>query len=291
MTSPTLPFAKMHGCANDYVVVDGLRHDVGDPSAFAREVCDRRRGVGSDGLLLALPSERADLRMRMFNPDGSEAEMCGNGLRCLVSFAVERGLVERATELAIETGAGILGASLVASGEDSDEVAIAMGAPRLERADVPMEGPSGRAIDEPLDVDGTTVAVTAVGMGNPHAVVFVEDVDAVALEQLGPAIETHAAFPRRTNVEFVQVLASDALRQRTWERGVGETLACGTGACAVGVAAALTGRAERDVTVHLRGGDLRIAWDEADGVRMTGPAVHVFDGTWPLSSEVSDGGL
>jgi diaminopimelate epimerase len=281
----------MHGCANDYVVVDAVHYHVRDPAAFARETCDRRRGVGADGLLLALPSESADLRMRMFNPDGSEAEMCGNGLRCLVFFAATQGLVEQSEDLTLETGAGVLRGSLLASEGDVAEVAIEMGLPRLERADVPMVGPDGKVVDETLDVAGEAYALTAVSMGNPHAVIFVADVDAVPLDVLGPAIETHAAFPRRTNVEVVQVLGRDAVRQRTWERGVGETLACGTGACAVGVAGVLTGRTEREITVHVRGGDLDVCWEEAGGVRLTGPAVEVFQGTWPVDEGVLHGRL
>ena len=282
MARPLLPFAKMHGCANDYVVVDGIGERVPDPAALARAVCDRRRGVGSDGLLLALASQHADLRMRMFNPDGSEAEMCGNGLRCLVLFAISRGLVDRGTDLRIETGAGVLGATVHSLDGAWASIAVDMGAPRLDRAAIPMLGAPGEVIAEGLEVGGRTHTITAVSMGNPHVVVFVEDVDAAPLETLGPALERHAAFPRRTNVEFVQVLSRTAVRQRTWERGVGETLACGTGACAVAVAGVLTGRTEHEVTVHLSGGDLHVRWDEAGGVRMTGPAVEVFDGHWPV---------
>ncbi len=285
MATIDLPFAKMHGCANDYVVVDAVRHQIADAAALARSVCDRRLGVGSDGLLLALPSESAALRMRMYNPDGSEAEMCGNGLRCLVLFAASRGLVDGAEDLQIETGAGVLRASILASDGRTATIRVAMGAPRLERAEIPMVGGRGRVIDEVLDAGEHRLAITAVSMGNPHAVVFVDDVDAVPLDVLGPAFECHPVFPQRTNVEFVQVLARDALRQRTWERGVGETLACGTGACAVAVAAHLGGHAERDVLVHLRGGDLNVRWDEREGVLMTGPAVDVFDGTWPSDQE------
>lgn len=279
-----LPFAKMHGCANDYVVVDAVHHDAGDPGALARAACDRRRGVGSDGLLLALPSDGADLRMRMFNPDGSEAEMCGNGLRCLVFFAATQGLIEQSDDVSVETGAGVLRARLLSTRDDVADVALEMGAPRLERDAVPMEGPAGRVIDEHIDVAGESHQITAVSMGNPHAVLFVDDVDAVPLDVLGPALETHAAFPRRTNVEVVQVLDRRSVRQRTWERGVGETLACGTGACAVGVAGVLTGRTERAVQVHLRGGQLDVLWEEAGGVRLTGPAVEVFQGTWPIET-------
>lgn len=278
-----LPFTKMQGCGNDYVVVDATRHAVPDPAQLARATCDRRRGIGADGLLLALPGSLGDIRMRMFNPDGSEAEMCGNGLRCLARFAGDRGLVPDPTQMRVETGAGLLGVQIEADGARA--VTIDMGPPRLERVEVPMEGPEGRAIDAALEVGGESVALTAVSMGNPHAVLFVPDVDAAPLERLGPLLETHPAFPRRTNVEFVQVLGPAELRQRTWERGVGETEACGTGACAVAVAGVLTGRAQREVLIHLRGGDLHVRWAADDHVHLTGPAVYVFEGSWPLPSE------
>lgn len=284
-----LPFAKMHGCANDYVVVDGFHHAVEDPAGLARETAERRTGVGSDGLLLALPGRNAPLRMRMFNVDGSEAEMCGNGLRCLVKFALERGLVPWAERGEVETAAGLLAYEVHPGGSAAgpgvvEEVTIRMGRPVLERSLVPMRGPEGRVVDEALDLGAGRLAVTAVSMGNPHAVAFVDDVDAVDLAALGPRVERHAAFPRRTNTEVVQVVSRGEVRQRTWERGCGETQACGTGACAVVVAGVLTGRTDREVLVHLRGGDLRVRWedeDEGGQVRLRGPAVEVFRGTWP----------
>ena len=275
MPAAGIPFTKMQGCGNDYVVVDALAHPIDDPAAFARATCDRRRGVGADGLLLALASEAADIRMRMFNPDGSEAEMCGNGLRCLARFVGTRGLVPDAHAMRVETGAGVLTVHVDAAAPD-DVITIDMGRPAV------MEGHSGFA-PASLHVDAAeeTIEVVPVSMGNPHAVLFVDDVESPAFEQLGPRIETHARFPNRTNVEFVEVLAPGELRQRTWERGVGETEACGTGACAVAVAAASTGRSERDVLIHLRGGDLRVRWDDEDHVHLTGPAVTVFEGVWP----------
>ncbi len=287
MAGLPLPFTKMHGCANDYVVVDAVHHPVPDPEALALAVCDRRRGVGADGLLLALPSQTADLRMRMFNVDGSEAEMCGNGIRCLVKFAIERELLSPDPVGVIETKAGAMGYEVASTPEGGDPridaVTIRMGVPRLERTDIPMEGPSGQVISETLELgDGERLSVTAVSMGNPHAVTWVDDVEALELGRLGPRVEHHVAFPRRTNTEFVEVISPREVRQRTWERGCGETLACGTGACAVVVAGVLTGRTEREVLVHLRGGDLEIAWEEGGGVRMTGPAVEVFQGLWPL---------
>ena len=284
MSQRHLPFAKMHGCGNDYVVVDGFHHDVEDPAALARAVCDRRFGVGSDGLLLALPGESHPLRMRMFNVDGSEAEMCGNGLRCLVKFALDRRLVDYAESGEVETGAGVLAYEIQpAVGSPIREVTIDMGAPRLERADIPMVGPAGQVLDEALEAGDETLRVTAVSMGNPHAVSFVSDVEGWPLERVGPLVENHEAFPSRTNAEFVEVVSPTEVRQRTWERGCGETLACGTGACAVVVAGVLTDRTEREVRVRLRGGDLMVRWDERGHVLKRGPAVEVFEGNWPLS--------
>jgi len=276
----------MHGCANDYVVVDATRAAVADPAALARAVCDRRSGIGSDGLLLAESSEVADLRMRMFNPDGSEAEMCGNGLRCLVLFAVSRGRVDRTTNLRIETGAGVLGASLVAGGPPATprraDVVIDMGMPRFERGALPMSGAPGRVIEESFEAAGSSLRITALSMGNPHVVLFVDDVDAAPVDVLGPAIETHPVFPQRTNVSFVEVRSPTRLRLRTWERGVGETQACGTGACAAAVAGVLTERSANDVTVEVRGGRLQVHWNEMHGVRLTGPATLVYEGRWPV---------
>jgi diaminopimelate epimerase len=269
----------MHGCGNDYVVVDGYHHDVRDPSALARFACDRRFGVGSDGLLLALPSDRADVRMRMFNVDGSESEMCGNGLRCLVRFAWERGLVARKDRLTAQTGAGVLDVEVERSGDRLGSVTVDMGRPRLERGEIPMAGAPGRVLDEPLEVGGRTLSVTAVSMGNPHAVTWVDDPATYPVEVVGPALETHPAFPRRTNAHFVQVLGPAEVRMRTWERGCGETLACGTGACAVTVAAATTGRTGRDLRPQVRGGELRVRWRADDHVLLSGPAVEVFTGT------------
>jgi diaminopimelate epimerase len=279
-----LPFAKMHGCGNDYVVVDGFHHEVGDPGALARRAADRRFGVGSDGLLVALPSTKGDFRMRMFNVDGSESEMCGNGLRCLTRFVWERGLVAKKPHLAAETGAGLLGLDVTAPNGRFEAVTIDMGRPRLERADLPMTGAPGRVVDEPLAVDGRTLRVTGVSMGNPHVVTYVSGVDDYPVETVGPRVENHAAFPRRTNTHFVQVVSPREVRMRTWERGCGETLACGTGACAVTVAGVLGGRTGRDLLLHVRGGDLRVRWDDKDDhVYLTGPAVEVFTGTLPAA--------
>jgi diaminopimelate epimerase len=272
----------MQGCGNDYVYVDGFHHQVADPVALARQISDRRFGVGSDGLILALPSTSADFRMRMWNADGSESEMCGNGIRCVAKFVHDRGLAGKGTRLTVETGAGLKVVDLVS--EDGEIVAatVDMGAPILERGQLPMVGPAGRVVDEPLLVDGTTLRLTGVSMGNPHVVAYVPRVDQAPVTTLGPKVEHHAAFPRRTNVHFVEVLSPTEVRQRTWERGSGETHACGTGACAVTVAGVLTGRTARELTLHLLGGDLKVAWPDGGHVMMTGPAVEVFEGRWPL---------
>jgi diaminopimelate epimerase len=278
-----LPFTKMQGCGNDYVYVDGFHHAVPDPVALAKAISDRRFGVGSDGLILALPSEKADFRMRMWNLDGSESEMCGNGIRCVAKFAYERGLVTKKATLMVETGAGVLAVDLHVRGGVVDSATVDMGPPRLERGEIPMVGKPGRVVDEPLAVDGQTLRVTAVSMGNPHAVTYVASAAKAPVATLGPLVERHAAFPRRTNAHFVEVVGPTEVRQRTWERGSGETHACGTGACAVTVAGVLTGRTGRDLTLHLLGGDLRVRWPEGGHVFMTGPCVEVFEGRWPLA--------
>ncbi len=279
--SESLPFTKMHGCGNDYVVVDAKTHLVADPTGLARRTTDRRRGVGADGLILVMPSDDADFRMRMFNVDGSEAEMCGNGLRCAARFVHERGWIGDRTHFTAETGAGVLGVEMHATAPDGTrDVTIDMGAPGLERSSLPMQG-EGRAVEEALALDGETLRITAVSMGNPHAVTFVDAVASAPVTTLGPALETHAAFPERVNVEFVQVLGRNRIRQRTWERGCGETEACGTGACAAVVAGALTGRTDREVAVELNGGTLQVRWADDGQVYLRGPTVDVFEGRWP----------
>ncbi len=275
-----MKFVKMHGIGNDFVCVDAAKEKVSKPDRLAREICDRHCGVGSDGLILILPSRSADFRMRMWNPDGSEAEMCGNGIRCVGKFVYERGLTKR-TELAVETLAGPIGLRLLARGGTVGKVRVDMGPPRRTRSEIPMKGTDGPVVSETLQVGERTFVVTCVSMGNPHCVVFVEDVAQFPVEKLGPLIEHHPIFPRRSNVEFVQVVSRSELIQRTWERGAGETSACGTGACGTVVAAVLNGRTDRKVVNHLRGGDLEIEWsEENDRVYMTGAAVEVFQGEW-----------
>ncbi len=275
-------FTKMHGLGNDYVYINGFEEQVSDPSSLAVRVSDRHFGIGSDGLILILPSDKADARMRIFNADGSEAEMCGNGLRCVAKFVYERAIC-RNNPMRIETGAGILTVDLFVDTRDQvEKVRVDMGAPRLTRGEIPMTGPAGeQAVEVPVEAGGRRFAVTCVSMGNPHCVVFVDDVDTFPVAEFGPLLENHPLFPRRTNVEFVQVLSRSEVRQRTWERGAGETLACGTGASAVTVAAVLTGRCDRRLVNHLAGGDLELEWLEDGPVLMTGPATEVFTGEWP----------
>lgn len=269
-------FTKMHGIGNDFVMVDVLRDGLpsGDLHELSRQVNDRRFGIGGDGLILVERGTESPFRMRMFNPDGSESEMCGNGARCFAVLLRDHGHSSE-HQIAVDTGAGRLALELL----DNGRVRVDMGPARLERGAIPMAGPAGETfIDQ--EIDG--YRGTAVSMGNPHLVIFVDDVAEVDLRAEGPKLEHHAAFPNRTNVHFVEVLGPGRLLQRTWERGAGATLACGTGACAVGVASFLTGRSGRDNEVSLPGGTLRIEYGEDGRVLMTGPAETVFEGDWPL---------
>lgn len=270
-----VPFTKMQGLGNDFVLVDVRDRALPDPEGFAKTFGDRRFGIGADQILLAGRSADADLRMEIYNRDGSRVEMCGNGIRCFAKYVRDRDLPEGRGKdvLRVETLAGIIRPRLLPDGR----VEVDMGAPRLEGPEIPV-ALEGRVVDRAVRVGGAERRMTAVSMGNPHAVFFVGDLATVPLDAWGPAIETDPLFPRRTNVEFVQV-TGEALLTRVWERGAGATLACGTGACAVGVAAALTGRAGRTSTVRLPGGELAIEWRESDGhVYMTGPAAEVFRG-------------
>jgi len=274
-------FTKMHGIGNDYVHVDCFEQDVPDPAATAVAVSDRHFGVGGDGLILVLPSTEADVRMRMFNADGGEAEMCGNGIRCVAKYAYDHGR-SKANPMRVETAAGIKQIEL-AIGPDGKVAAatVDMGAPVLEPDRIPVKVPQKQALDVTLRTASRAFQMTCVSMGNPHAVMFVDDVHAVPLETLGPEIEHHPLFPERVNVHFAEVHSPTELTMRTWERGSGITLACGTGASAVCVAAALTHRTGRRITAHLPGGDLKLHWrQEDDHVLMTGPAAEVFTGEW-----------
>lgn len=275
-----MKFTKMHGLGNDYVYVNGFTEQVVDPAAVSRAISDRHFGIGADGLILILPSQHADVRMQMFNADGSEAQMCGNGIRCLGKYVYDHGLA-RKTTLHVETLAGILELHLFPNHGVIETVRVNMGEPRLQRQQIPMHGPDGPVVQEALVVDGTTFEVTAVSMGNPHCVVFVEDPHTFDVAYWGPRFEHHPAFPERVNTEFVRVVDAHTFRMRVWERGSGETLACGTGACAVAVACHLNGKTERRITGQLLGGSLELEWNAADNrVYMTGPAVEVFHGEW-----------
>ena len=287
-------FAKLHGAGIDYIYVDGFEEQFPDPAALSAKISDRHFGVGADGLILALPPRKdGQLRMRMFNADGSEAQMCGNGVRCLAKFAVERGLVkgvggpcepgEGQCVVNVETNAGLREVTLFrdASGKIS-RGSTSMGRPRLEAELIPVALDGERLVDVPLTVGGQTLWMTCVNMGNPHAVFYVDDVAGWPLEQVGPKIENHKLFPERINVHIVEVVSLGEVRMRTWERGSGITLACGTGASAVCVAGVLTGRSERRIIAHVPGGDLRVDWpSDAAPVTLTGPVEEVFTGEWP----------
>lgn len=275
-------FTKMHGCGNDYLYVDCITNPMPhDPPGLARVMSDRHFGVGADGLILICHSDKADARMRMFNVDGSEAEMCGNGVRCFAKYVYDHGLVRKST-LRIETGHGVLSLDLEVVGGSVRQVRVDMGDPILRGEDIPTTLPGNPPLDVPLANYG--LRVTCVSMGNPHCVAFLDVITDKLVLETGPRVERDPVFPRRTNVEFVRVNRPDDVTMRVWERGSGETLACGTGASAVAVAGVLTGRSQRRVTVHLPGGDLQLHWSETDNhVYMTGPAVEVFSGDWPVS--------
>lgn len=274
----------MHGIGNDFVVVDGITEPIPevDLAELSRRINDRRFGVGGDGLILVLPSRVAEFRMRMFNPDGSEAEMCGNGTRCVARFVYDRKLT-RETTIRLETLAGTRTLRLSTRRGEVEAIRVDMGQPKLRRSEIPMRGDdTDTVLDEPLKIEGRKIAFSAVSMGNPHAVVFDLKPTPAEVAVLGPAIETHRLFPQKTNVQFCDVLTTSEVNLRTWERGAGVTLACGTGACAAVVAGVLTKRLTRRVTVHLLGGDLLIEWSGDNRVMMTGPAETVFEGEYPL---------
>lgn len=275
-----MKFTKMHGLGNDFAVVAEFSSVPERISELAVAVCDRHFGAGADGLVLILPSNKADFQMRIFNADGTEPEQCGNAVRCVGKYVYDHGLTDR-TEITVETGAGVQGLQLETRDGKVTRVTVDMGLPILQGLLIPTDVDAEQVVAAPLRVDGEEYRYTAVSMGNPHVVLFVDSLADVDLHGIGPKIETHERFPRKANVEFVQVHASNEVTMHVWERGVGETLACGSGACAVGVAGVLEGRTSREVTVHLKGGDLLIRWDENDGrVYMTGPAVSVYDAVW-----------
>jgi diaminopimelate epimerase len=287
-------FTKMHGIGNDYVYINCFAEQVEDPAALAPVISDRHRGVGSDGLILIAPSQTADVRMRIFNADGSEAEMCGNGIRCVAKYTYEHKLARAGGEfsvpgqrsfpasLNIETGNGILTVGLLIDDNDKVlKVCVNMGQPILSPRDIPVNLPGEKVIAQPIGVFGQELLMTCVSMGNPHAVFFCDDVSSIELKEIGPVIEKHSLFPNRINVHFVQIDGLAEFTMRTWERGSGITMACGTGACAVCVAASLNGLQERICTGHLPGGDLDLNWCQEDNcIYMTGPAEEVFEGIW-----------
>ena len=300
-----MKFTKMQGLGNDYVYVNCLEEQLENPSEMAKFVSDRHFGIGSDGLILIRPSDAADFEMEMYNADGSRGEMCGNGIRCVAKYVYDYGLTDK-TSISVETLGGIKYLELTVEDGMVSLVRVDMGRPKLEAAEVPILceavteecvvdedsvlgggyaedivkiGDCRKVINEPIVVAGMEYRITGVSMGNPHAVVFLEDVEGLEIEKIGPKFENHERFPKRINTEFVRVIDRETIEMRVWERGSGETLACGTGACAAAVASILNGLAERKVTVKLRGGDLLVEWEEETGkVYMTGPAVTVFEG-------------
>lgn len=275
-----MKFTKMQGLGNDYVYVNGFEEKIENPSKLAVKVSDRHFGIGSDGLILINPSKAADFEMEMYNADGSRGEMCGNGIRCVAKYVYDYGLTDK-TQISIETLGGIKYLELTAEEGKVVQVQVDMGKPELRPGKIPVIAEGDTVIDAPIEVEGKEYKMTGVSMGNPHIVIYMDDIDNLEIEKIGPKFENHKRFPNRINTEFVEVLDRNTVKMRVWERGSGETLACGTGACAVAVACILNGLTEDEVTVRLLGGDLFIKWDrEKDTVYMTGPAEIVFDGEW-----------
>lgn len=276
-----LRFTKMQAIGNDYIYINCFEEKVKEPERLANRFSDRHFGVGSDGVILIGPSERADFFMDIYNADGSRAKMCGNGIRSVGKYVFERGLTDKRV-FTVETLGGVKTLRLDVENGKVRFITVDMGAPELEPAKIPALFPGKQAVDVPIAVDGIEYRATCVSMGNPHCVLFVDDVKTAPVETLGPKLECHPVFPERANIEFVQVLGPGELAMRVWERGSGETMACGTGSCASLVAAALNGRCGREAVVHLLGGDLKDRWDEAENtVYMQGPAEFVFDGVLP----------
>ena len=273
-----MKFTKMHGLGNDYVYVNCFEEKIDNPPAVARFVSDRHFGIGSDGLIMINPSKTADFEMEMYNADGSRGEMCGNGIRCVAKYVYDYGLTDK-TQISVETLGGLKYLDLTVEDGKVSLVKVDMGQPELEADLIPIISEREQVIDEPIEVDGKEYHMTGVSMGNPHAVIYVDDVKGLDLEKIGPKFENHERFPKRINTEFVHCIDRQTVEMRVWERGSGETLACGTGACAVAVSSILNNLTDTQVTVKLLGGDLQIEWDrEKDRVFMTGPATVVFDG-------------
>ena len=273
-----MKFTKMQGIGNDYVYVNCFEETVADPERVSEIISDRHFGIGADGLVLIMPSDKADFRMRMFNADGSEGNMCGNATRCIGKFVYDNHLTDK-TSITLETRSGIKKLTLYPENGKVKTVLVDMGKAVLKPADIPMNVSGDTFINKPITLDGKEVFITAVSMGNPHAVTYVDDVDSLELEKIGPSFENHPLFPERVNTEFIKILDESTMQMRVWERGSGITMACGTGACATAVAAYLNHKAGRKSRVRMDGGDLQVHWNETDGhVYMTGPAVKVFDG-------------
>lgn len=271
-------FTKMHGCGNDYIYVNCLEHMLENPGEVSKRVSDRHMGIGSDGLILICPSQKADFEMQMFNADGSEGEMCGNGIRCVAKYVYDKGLTHK-TQISVDTKAGVKYLDLTLEEGKVSQVRVDMGEPILEAAKIPVTSDKEQVIREPIEVNGRTWEMTCVSMGNPHAVVYVPDAASFEIEKYGPYFENHKLFPKRTNTEFVQIISRNEINMRVWERGANETLACGTGTCACVMASILNDYVDHQVLVHLRGGDLTIEYDEkTNHIFMTGPATMVFDG-------------
>ena len=273
-----MKFTKMHGISNDYIYINGATETIDNLSEVAVKLSDRHTGIGSDGIVMILPSKICDFKMRMFNSDGSEAEMCGNASRCVGKYVFDKGLTKK-TNISLETLAGKKILNLHVVDGKVDMVTVDMGEPILRGTDIPTIFDLPTVVSQPIEVSGKKILTTCVSMGNPHSVVYVDDVDSLDLEKIGLSYECHPAFPHKTNTEFVEIISRNEVKMRVWERGAGETMACGTGACAVAVASVLNGFTDRDVRVKLRGGDLQIKWDDDDNhVYMTGPATTVYEG-------------
>lgn len=277
-----MDFVKMHGLGNDFVFIEDKTGQDKDYTALARAMCNRHTGIGADGLIVIVDSRVADVRMRIINSDGSEAEMCGNGIRCFAKYVYDSGIIEK-KRFTVETPAGIMEPEITVGADNKAElITINMGRPSFNRSEIPMEGADGRVLNEDLCVDGENWKITSLLMGVPHTVTYVDDVDTVDIEKIGPLFEKHETFPKHTNINFAQQMDDRTVKVRTWERGAGATLACGTGSCSVAVASFLNGRTGREVDIQLPLGILHIEYREEDGnVYMTGPAAVSFTGTWP----------
>lgn len=280
----SITYTKMHGLGNDYLFIESAKNRVEDPAELSRRMSHRHLGAGSDGIILIMPpASGGDFRMRMFNADGSEAQTCGNGIRCFAKYVYERGLTKK-QDFVIETLGGPNRVQVSLAGGRVERVRSNMGRPRFERSEIPMIGAPGRVIEEPLDVAGTTYKVTCVNVGNPHAVIFVDDATKIELSAIGPKIEHHAKFPERTNVEFVNVIDRRNIVMRIWERGSGVTMASGSGSCGAALASMITDRVDKKVSVHLVYGQLGIEWADDGCVYQEGPATEVYTGVWPNGS-------